>query len=361
VQSATLIVRTSVAGTDARPAYRPLGGLRFALAIMVVMQHFQHLLAPGQRAVFSRAGFGAVAVAMFFVVSGFVVTEANATFYAGRPNAFFVNRLIRLVPPYFAALALSIGVHVALWQAGVLVLWDYPLAGAPFTAGRVGAGIMGLLPGLHLLRPGDPFEFIPFAWSLRVEMAFYAASWATMLLAARMRSPRVTIRLVLVGALAISVIGLGGGQPSIVSCLPMFLAGVGCCLVMRRQGRAAYVFVAAALPMAGLGFASWIQHGHPDLAMQLALLSGLVALFAVLAERPAGGWHKVDRRLGDLSYPLYLNHYVVGIGLTGLCPWRGPAVCVAGVGLSIALAAAMSALVDGRLVAFRNRIRHVAL
>jgi peptidoglycan/LPS O-acetylase OafA/YrhL len=328
---------------------------------MVVLQHFQHLLAPEDRSVFSRFGFGAIAVAMFFVVSGFVVTEANATFYAGRPHAFFVNRLIRLVPPYLAALVLSVGVHAALWQAGSLVLWDTPAAGAPLTAGRVFAGVLGLVPGLHVLRPGDAFAFIPFAWSLRVEMAFYAGAWATILVAARTRWPRVTIGIVLAGALGGSLASFRGGQPSILSCLPMFLVGVAFCLLMRRRTGARYAFMAAALPVAGLGFASWGQHGHPDLAMQVAVLAGLVAVFAVLADRPAGWWHGADRRLGDLSYPLYLNHYVVGIGLTGLCAARGPAVYVAGVVLSVGLAAAMGALVDGRLIAFRNRVRRVTL
>jgi peptidoglycan/LPS O-acetylase OafA/YrhL len=328
---------------------------------MVVLQHFQHLLAPGDRLVFSRFGFGAVAVAMFFVVSGFVVTEANAIFYAGRPHAFVVNRLVRLVPPYLAALLLSIGVHAALWHTGSLVLWDYPASGTPMTVARLFAGVMGLVPGLQALRRGDPFEFIPFAWSLRVEMAFYAGAWATILVAGRTRWPHLTIGAVLAGALAVSLASFRGGQPSILSCLPMFLVGVAFCVLMRRPARTSCAFMAAALPVACLGFASWGQHGHPDLAMQLAVLSGLVAVFAVLADRPAGWWHAADRRLGDLSYPLYLNHYVVGIGLTGLCAARGPAVYVAGVVLSIGLAAAMGALVDGRLVAFRNRVRRVAL
>src|SRR5271168_1134737 len=91
--------------------YRPLGAFRFGLALMVVLQHYQHLLPPEQRRIFSSTGSGAIAVAAFFAVSGFVVAEALATFYHDRPGAFLANRLLRLGPPYIAALALSVLVH----------------------------------------------------------------------------------------------------------------------------------------------------------------------------------------------------------------------------------------------------------
>ena len=105
----------------APPQYRPFGALRLGLALLVVAQHFQHLLPEDQRTAFHRLGLGAVAVAVFFAISGFVVAEANAVFYPGRPGAFLANRLLRVVPPYFAALALSVLVHAALWQAGTVL------------------------------------------------------------------------------------------------------------------------------------------------------------------------------------------------------------------------------------------------
>jgi peptidoglycan/LPS O-acetylase OafA/YrhL len=120
--AATLSPRPTLA--RATHAYRPLGAFRLLLAVMVMVRHFQRLLSPPEPAWLQHAGLGMVAVAIFFVVSGFVVVEACMVFYAARPAAFFANRLLRLVPPYLAALSLAVIVQSTLWQAGLLRLWD---------------------------------------------------------------------------------------------------------------------------------------------------------------------------------------------------------------------------------------------
>ena len=343
--------------------YRPLGGFRFGLSILVVLQHFQHLLPASERAGFDRGGLGMVAVATFFVVSGFVVTEANAVFYAGRPWAFMQNRLLRLMPPYLAALALSVAVHAALQANGRLVLWDYPGAGDTMTLGRLAAGVAGMVPALQTMRGPDTFEFIPFAWSLRAEMAFYLAALVSLLVVSRV-PPGLRSRLMgafLLAGLGVSVWFLRRQVPGLLSCAPMFLAGVAACLALRQGGIARWLFLAALMPAVCLGFTSWGQHGHPVLAVQLVLVALLFGGFMLLADRRARPWQRVDRRLGDLSYPLYLNHYVVGIAVTDLSPWRNMAVYLAAIAVSIALAAVMGALVDRPLVALRNRVRHAVL
>ncbi len=361
VSTATLSPAHARAVPAVLATHRPLGGVRFGLALLVVVQHFQNLLPAAKRGVFDRSGLGMIAVAIFFVISGFVVTEANAVFYRGRPRAFLVNRLIRLVPPYLAALGLTVAVHAVLWRMGRLVLWDYPGAGPPITAARLLAGVLGLLPGLQTLRGGDGFEFIPFTWSLRVEMAFYGVAFAALAAAGWTGRPKSVLGGCVLAGLAASALWLVRDRPGLLSCAPMFLLGVALCLSMRRGGWVRGVFVAVALPLAGLGFASWGQHGHPAAAIQVPLLAALLLLFIVLAEAPGGRWRRLDRRLGDLSYPLYLTHYAVGIAITGLWAQRGLAVFGVGVCVSVGVAAGMAGLVDGRLVRLRNRVRHVRL
>ena len=80
------------------PRYRPFGAFRFGLAMMVVLQHGLLLLAPSDRQFLYSLEMGAVAVTTFFALSGFIVAEASATFYAGRPGAFLANRALRVVP-----------------------------------------------------------------------------------------------------------------------------------------------------------------------------------------------------------------------------------------------------------------------
>ena len=359
VSIALSIVQSATACSALMPVrYRPFGTFRFGLAMLVVAQHFQHLLGLDDRALFDRMGFGAIAVAIFFIVSGFVVTEANAVYYVGRPWAFLENRLIRLVPPYLAALALAVAVQAALWRAGALALWDYPHAGAPLTAPRLLAGMLGLVPGLHVLLPDD-FEFIPFAWSLRMEMAFYGV--VTLVLVGARKWPHAVGLGVMAGLLA-SLAFLRQGRPGMLSCAPMFLLGVAFCLAVRERGIAHKILLAASLPMAALGFASWGQHGHPVLRLQFLALGPLLVLLCTLAtNRITDRWHWLDRQLGDLSYPLYLNHYVVGITLTGVSTMRGGTIYCFGLFSSVCLAVCMGALVDGRLLAVRNRLRQAVL
>ena len=342
--------------------YRPLGSLRFALSLMVVVQHFQHLLPQSQREIFSKSGSGAIAVAAFFTISGFIVAEALATFYAGRPAAFLANRILRLAPPYLAALTLSILVHTILWHTGQLVLWDYTLTTPPTAPARLLSGLLALIPGFNPRWLGADFEFVPYVWSLRLEMAFYAAAAATMWLTWRARSPRPAIAITL-AALSLSLAFLLlTHRPSALSTAPMFLVGVAFFLRAQRPRPPATALLAASLAIGALGFASWRQHGAPDLRLQLPVLAAILALFALLIPRTlAGAPKRLDRALGDLSYPLYLNHYVIGIAASSLIPHPGWPLFTACAAAAIGLAALAERAVERPLRALRTKIRKASV
>lgn len=354
--------------------YRVLGGFRLLLALMVTLQHFQYLLPAENRVVFHHFGFGVVAVAVFFVISGFIVAEANATFYRGRPRAFLLNRVLRLVPPYMAALAISVGVHAALWHAGRLQLWDYALQRSPLDPALLAGSGFALLPGFHTRYVAQDFEFIPFVWSLRVEMGFYLAAFAAYLAIGWAGRAGWAGRTgaTLGPAVGAAALGLGFGLfglflirhgPGLLSDLPCFLLGVSAFLLVRRPsgGNAALVLLAGLATFAG--FASWQQRGYPIPADQLPLLLLLLGVFALLLLLPqiGPGWRRLDRRLGELSYPLYLNHYAVGIVLYDLVPGRGPGLYLGGTVLSLALAAAMNQAVEAPLKRLRAHIRGARL
>jgi peptidoglycan/LPS O-acetylase OafA/YrhL len=341
--------------------YRPLGFFRFCLALLVVLQHFQHLLPPARRAIFSHIGFGAIAVCVFFAVSGFVVAEAVAVFYAERPGAFLANRALRMVPPYVAALALAVFVHAALWQSGHLVLWDYTLIGSPLAPVTLLSGVLGLVPGFNPHWFGQDFEFIPFVWTLRMEVAFYLVTAGTLAATVKLRAewPRATA---IVAGLLISAAFLQlSSKPGALSTAPMFLVGVSMFLFQARPGRSRAVVLLVSIVLAAAGFVSWRQHGAPVMALQVPLLAMLLALFAWLVSRrlTAGPRKRLDRRLGDLSYPLYLNHYAVGVLATSLAPRPSLALYAGGVMAAVLLAACAERLVDRPLRRARDRIRSV--
>jgi len=341
-----------------RAQYRPLGAFRFGLALLVVLQHFQHLLPAGDRAVLSHMGFGALAVCVFFAVSGFVVAEANAVFYAWRPAAFLANRALRLVPPYLAALALSALAQGVLWHTGRLVLWDYALSMSPWAPATLLSGVVGLVPGFSPRWFGQDFEFIPFVWTLRMEIAFYLAAACTMAVAWRVGA-RWPVGVALAAGLAASAAFLLlAGRPGALSTAPMFLVGVCVFLLQARPGAGRAILLLATAALAAAGFVSWRQHGAPVLAWQVPALGALMAVFAWLVTRRATGRPRaIDRRLGDLSYPLYLNHYVVGVVATSLAPRLGVAVYAGAVVLAVGLAMAAEILVDRNLRGWRDRIR----
>jgi peptidoglycan/LPS O-acetylase OafA/YrhL len=340
----------------------PLGALRFLLALMVVAQHFQHLLPASGAVFFQRAGLGMVAVTVFFVISGFVVAEAGMLFYAGRPGAFLVNRLLRVVPPYLAALALSVVVQAALWRLGCLRTWDFAPGISPLQLPLIAAGVLILVPGFHTrMIAAEDFAFIPFVWTLRVEIAFYLAACLTLAAAAGFGARRVTGP-VLVLALVSCAVFLVGGRPGLLGSGPMFLFGVSLCLLRRRALPSRLAYAAACLVLTGVGFMSYGQHGAPVLAVQLTLIAMLLAGLCWIVAGGACPWPKRwDRRLGGLSYPLYLNHYVVGLWVYDIMAGCGVWYFLASMVMSLLLSLAMACLVERPLERVRSRVRLISL
>ncbi len=399
----------------ARGAYRPFGAFRLALALMVALQHLQYLLPDADRAPFHTMGFGAIAVGVFFALSGFIVAEATDSVYAARPGAFLANRLLRVVPPYLAALAVSAAIQTLLWRAGHLALWDYALHTDPLDPALLAAGVLSLIPGFHTRYIAQDFEFIPFVWTLRVEMAFYLAAFAvalatryagrkpawlphaavalgfaafaafawhatpstpapstlppsTLALAALPPTPPGPAATPQPGALTAGRLDPAAlpahlahpQQWGILTDVPFFLLGV--CLYAalqpgRNRLRWAATIAAAACSLAAFGY--WDQRGLPSLAAQRPLLAALLAGTAALAAWPrvAPAWRTLDKRLGALSYPLYLNHYAIGIALYDLVPGRSAALYATAVAASLALAWLMHRLVEAPMERLRTRIR----
>lgn len=332
------------------------------LALMVVVQHFEHLLRPPVPAALRDAGLGMVAVAVFFVISGFVVAEASIMFYSQRPLAFFLNRLLRVVPPYLAALALAVAVQAVLFRAGHLRVWDFAVPVSPLEPRLVAAGVLGLIPGFQTRYiAGLDFEFIPFVWTLRVEMAFYGVALTALALAVKFSKWQVIDKLLVIALLACGLF-LMEGRPGLLSCGPMFLLGVSGCLLLHRFEMRRLLFTAACLALTGLGFASYVQHGTPVLGLQLSLILVLLGLLAWLAVQPVCPWPKGwDRSLGELSYPLYLNHYVVGILLYDTTTLRGAGIFAFAAVVSVALAWMMARAVEKPLHGLRSRVRMAVL
>jgi peptidoglycan/LPS O-acetylase OafA/YrhL len=153
-----------------------LDGLRGVAALVVVFGHlFSALpLDLGFRlALFTGPlGFlfnGAAAVHVFFILSGFVLTHSlmrAGGFSVASVPGFLVRRIMRLQPPYLAAVGFA-------WLASSYYTVPHPLGAGPFIAAHslVSASFTNLLP-LVWMFPNRAYGLIPVAWTLRVEMIY---------------------------------------------------------------------------------------------------------------------------------------------------------------------------------------------
>jgi peptidoglycan/LPS O-acetylase OafA/YrhL len=275
-------------------------GLRGLAALWVLLFHLSTghhvdallaaLPAGVDRVVFTW-GHGGVAV--FFVLSGCVLalTAERAVLDPAGAGRFVLRRLLRLAPPYYAALLVAVLLALAKGEAFGL---DQLLAHVLFAQTLADVPPVGIV-----------------FWTLSIELQFYLAFALLTALAdagGAARADRLrtaTRRLVAVLALAWPLGWLATPTPA-TGFLPFwgqFMAGV---LVRdaMRQGRGAALFAtvfAAVLLACGVA--------RDDLFSGIA---GATAL-ALLAAHAAGGLHtwlsgRAAQALGRVSYSLYLMH-----------------------------------------------------
>jgi peptidoglycan/LPS O-acetylase OafA/YrhL len=283
--------------------YVTLDALRGVAAVIIVLFHTGH-----------RVGtwwpqFGYLAVDLFFLLSGFVLSyNYEARFRRGmRTSEFLVARVVRLYPLYF--LGLVLGACLAPLNMdfqGLTVEGDV----VSFCVGLVGLPSYVLPHGQYLFVVNAPF------WSLFLE--FWVANLLFVMLRKALRwKVLLTIIFVCGAGLVISektfyTLNVGGGWGTIAS-------------GFARVGFSFFYGVAIArihtLRPANLKLPSWLfafillvllslpLHGRMsdryDLACVFVLFPALVYWGAVAVERRP--W--VGAALGDASYALYTIHY----------------------------------------------------
>lgn len=340
---------------DSRPLalaahpYRALGGFRFLLATLVLVSHASGYLPT----IVSSLSLGNVGVLLFFVVSGFVICEALDLFYRNSTRRFLLNRALKIFPAYWAALPLS---YAARFWAGE------PAASDPF-----GLAVNATLLLAYLPRGGD-LLVISVAWAVVVEFQFYFAAAAAFRLVRQRNGGVVLVTVALAALAAYAAIWWRGDYARFYGSLqfaPFFLLGALLYFSIARRER-------RLLPLVGLAFLASVQayyaYNARGLPPGFAGLAGNVVVSTVIYASLAGimvsavlwriprGFERVDKRLGDLTYAVYLVHPAVIFAMAKL--QVGDAVGFAGVALgSLVLAIAIRLLVERPVVGLRNRLR----
>ena len=148
-----------------------------------MFQHFAADLAPAGLAVAMMPyRVGNLAVLVFFSLSGFVITEAADCVYRDRAVAFLTNRLLRIMPHFVLAVALSMLAHETFLLAEGTRLWrsqpSFP-ADIGFAPRNILLNFAGALPLTNKL---IDYNFLDIAWAVRVEVVFYLAIFLALLL-----------------------------------------------------------------------------------------------------------------------------------------------------------------------------------
>jgi peptidoglycan/LPS O-acetylase OafA/YrhL len=318
-----------------------MGSLRLFLALSVAFGHF------GMPLGFPTSD---IAVQSFFVISGFYMALVLNEKYGPESYWLFVsNRVLRLWPTYALVLVFSVLIADNWRQVASL---DLPCL-AWFVASQIlivgqeiyfflfikdgtfaftlhPAGVPGLL---YTMAP------IPQAWTLGLEFYFYLLApfivRRSPLVIAAMIAASLLLRLTLMSAFGFS------GEPWTYRFFPseiaLFLTGsLGYCAYAARdneQRRKIYVLlsIAAVALFAGLAMSKWDGISRlASLSLLAAVIIGVPRLFTLTKNI---AW---DRYLGELSYPLYICHFLFG--------WILQPESAAGAYLALLLSLAASAL-----------------
>jgi peptidoglycan/LPS O-acetylase OafA/YrhL len=302
--------------------YRYFGSFRLLLAFLVLVQHFLANVAPEALAsLFMSYEVGSVAVLVFFSLSGFVIFEAADQIYQVRPASFFANRLLRIVPHFFVAVTAAIVLCYFFDATKTLrIARDGVLPGE--TAFAIKNILVNYLGFMTYTNNFMTYDFVGVAWAIRIEMAFYIlVTTAIFLVRSNISLSPQQPRLGGIGLLfaillsPLYILSVLGKLPAIFQLEPYFVFGCALYVVIARRSQVAVVVICVSLLAIAWQFLAQPPlhprlHFERSVAAQFALLLSLLSLMIglALARVRSERLRRVDRFLGDLTYPLYVSH-----------------------------------------------------
>jgi peptidoglycan/LPS O-acetylase OafA/YrhL len=323
------------ASLSPRPAIRSipsLDGLRALSIAFVFLAHSQSSLPSAAQHLFRISiGNGSIGVAVFFVISGYLITrllleelDNTGTISLRR---FYLRRSLRIFPPFYVFLAVMGG----LWRMGII-----PEDRASFIAAATYT--WSYFKGAH-------GYFITHAWSLSIEEQFYLVWPAVLILARRRKAIYITAAIICLMplvrvALYFLAPGLRGHEGYMLhGWIDTLMLG---CLIALWRGNPAWegwrgkyvngrlvVFLTITslflLPYLGLKL-----RGGYNLAIgfsaQALCIGGVLVYLVHNAQSAAGRWmnRPVVRHVGNISYSLYLWQQLFTSPDFHLFPWSVP-------------------------------------
>ncbi len=298
-----------------------MGVIRLLLALSVLVFHSGH-------PIFGLTLVdGFPAVSLFFTISGFYMAMIlNEKYSSYRP--FITTRLLKLFPTYWAIVLLSMCfTHIELFEYGFLngiylFVSNFFIVGSQFVSITYATG-----NELHLLKFGEGYRpeiiwghlYIGPVWSLGVELVFYF--FTPFCLTGRFR----WLRLSLLPLASLATYAFLTSKSSWIIpwtynlFLPnayLFASGAAAYFLSKRwiPRIENYKYLNAGLCLAVISYLIFNQYMPNYLRLATANSSPLGTFLFVFATPfvfQATKRSKLDRFLGDLSYPVYLSHMFV--------------------------------------------------
>lgn len=282
-----------------------IGTWRLVLALLVVCAHLFNPWWPGAMAVFG-----------FYVISGFLMTlilQEQYSFSLPGLRAFWVNRVLRIYPPYYFACLVSIALILAFPPGAVSGLNAH--LSIPDTQAEIltNTFIFGLIDW-----PGDRSSLVVPGWTLFIELVHYVV---ISLWAGRSRKTAFVFLGLSIAYIAFVyaflephlgfryLIPPAGSFPFAVGVLLYFYKEPIGKLIASIGWRLAFGIAAV---LYGLVFVAGAWVADPLGACLYVNVLASALLLIVLWHAPASRLSRADKFLGDLSYPTYLLHWQAG-------------------------------------------------
>lgn len=355
-----------------------MGLLRLLLAISVVIAHSSKVLG------FGLVG-GQLAVQVFFIISGFYMTLILKEKYIGRNKSyklFISNRLLRLFPVYWAVLLCTIILSIILYLDSdgnlygrlkyyfeyadnmdfftllflifsniALLFQDLVLfLGLDTSDGTLffTSNFQQTKPQLHY------FLMIPQAWTIGLEISFYII--APFIVTKRLK---YVIGFIILSACLRMVLYFNGFKedPWTYRFFPteimFFLLGTVAYhiykIIEKVKLRKSTLFVVYFLVLAFTLSYSWIDS---NLKMYLYFIVFFFSLpFIFILSR---NWKK-DRFIGELSYPVYINHILIILLIRSFGVPKLGGIGFVAIIFSVLFAVILNELVAKKIEWFRQR------
>ncbi|WP_441242546.1 acyltransferase family protein [Tardiphaga sp. 768_D3_N2_1] len=269
-----------------------MGTLRFALAVVVALSH--------AGAVFWGYNTGVVAVVSFFMISGYVMALVIKTNYNSldRVGHFYLDRAARILPQFWGYCILA---GLFLWLSGYRDVFSNGCG-----SGRVALNVLAIPLNFFQFGNLESCLLIPPAWSLGLEVTFYLVAPFLIL------SPKTMWMALLASLLVFAVAYTGAinsdmfGYRLLPGVLFIFLTGTAFAGHDRLSNYAPFaIWTLAAVT------ATFFPPSETSSPMIKEVLLGVVLAVPALALTRRLPRFEFDHSLGNLSYGVFLSHFLV--------------------------------------------------